>query len=433
VSTPNCLGLTVYGCEQDEAELFHELCPRFGVVPTITSDAVSETIVVSVPGNRCISVGHKSEISASMLRALKDTGVEHVSTRSIGVNHIDLHAAAHLGITVENAAYAPDGVADYTLMLMLMAIRNAKETVSTANKGDFRLRSVRGKELRDLTVGVVGVGNIGKAVIRRLQGFGCRVLAYNNSREVATAADFVSQHDLLLESDIVTIHMPLNADTHHFIGREQLETMKEGAFLINTGRGALVDTDALLLALESGKLGGAAAQDDAAAGDATLDNPLRMAQLAYDAGMLIEPEEYSAWTLYARAVKAQPNNPEAVAGLTKVADDLVRRGGVFTELVRSADEGRLPAEEVAPVAPDRGGGVLDGRLGPVPGDQQRVVGHDAENALGQRLQQHEVEIAQLDGEKPEAQAHRRERKRDRITDEQDNDEPREHQRRHQLE
>ena len=83
-------------------------------MPTITSDAVSETNVISVPGNRCISVGHKSEISASMLRALKDTGVEHVSTRSIGVNHIDLHAAAHLGITVENVAYAPDGVADYT-------------------------------------------------------------------------------------------------------------------------------------------------------------------------------------------------------------------------------------------------------------------------------------------------------------------------------
>ena len=139
------LGLTVYGCEPDEADLFHELCPRFGVVPTITSDAVSEASVISVRGNRCISVGHKSEISASMLRALQDTGVEHVSTRSIGVNHIDLHAAAHLGITVENAAYAPDGVADYTVMLILMAIRNAKETLSSANSGDFRLRSVRGQ------------------------------------------------------------------------------------------------------------------------------------------------------------------------------------------------------------------------------------------------------------------------------------------------
>jgi D-specific alpha-keto acid dehydrogenase len=251
------LGITVYGCEPDEVDMFNELSPRFGVVPTITSDAVSETLVVSVPGNRCASVGHKSEISASMLRALKETGVEHVSTRSIGVNHIDLHAAAHLGITVENATYAPDGVADYTVMLILMAIRNAKETVSAANHCDFRLRSVRGRELRDLTVGVVGVGNIGRAVIRRLRGFECRVLASNHRDEESTA-QLVSLDELLLESDVVSLHLPLNAETHHLIGRREIERMKQGAFLINTGRGSLVDTDALVAALEAGKVGGAA-------------------------------------------------------------------------------------------------------------------------------------------------------------------------------
>jgi D-specific alpha-keto acid dehydrogenase len=252
------LGIAVYGCEPDEANLFNELSPRFGVVPTITSAAISEAGAVSVPGNRCISVGHKSEISAPILLALKRTGVEYISTRSIGVNHIDLDAAGKLGITVENVAYAPDGVADYTLMLILMAIRNAKETVSSANNYDFRLRSVRGKELRDLTVGVVGVGNIGKAVIRRLHGFGCRVLASNNSCRAAAAAEFVSLDELLLESDVVTLHLPLNAETHHLIGREEIETMKQGAYLINTGRGSLVDTDALIVALEDGKLGGAA-------------------------------------------------------------------------------------------------------------------------------------------------------------------------------
>jgi D-specific alpha-keto acid dehydrogenase len=95
-------------------------------------------------------------------------------------------------------------------------------------------------------------------VVRRLHGFGCRVLAYNNGRLGAAQADLVALDHLLLESDIVTLHMPLNADTHHIIGREQIESMKHGAFLINTGRGALLDTDALIVALESGKLGGAA-------------------------------------------------------------------------------------------------------------------------------------------------------------------------------
>jgi D-specific alpha-keto acid dehydrogenase len=252
------LGITVYGCEQDEADLFDELCPRYGVVPTMTSDAVSEANAIAVPGNRCISVGHKSDISGPELRALKKVGVEYISTRSIGFDHIDLKAAERAGITVENVVYAPDGVADYTLMLILMAIRNAKEIVRAAEKYDFRLGGVRGKDLRDTTVGVVGVGNIGNAVIRRLQGFGCRVLAYNNSRKAAAAADFVSLDDLLLESDVVTLHLPLDAETHHCIGRKQIETMKQGAVLINTGRGALVDTDALIKALESGKLGGAA-------------------------------------------------------------------------------------------------------------------------------------------------------------------------------
>jgi D-specific alpha-keto acid dehydrogenase len=254
---PEYHGITVYGCEQDEADLFHELGPRFEVTPAITSAAVSESTVISAPGNRCVSVGHKSEITGAMLRALKDAGVEHLSTRSIGVNHIDLRAAARLGMTVENAAYAPDGVADYTLMLILMAIRNAKEIVTSANDNDFRLRTVRGKELRDLTVGVVGAGNIGNAVITRLEGFGCRVLV-SSDRGQDAAVEFVSLDELLVESDVVTLHLPLNPETHHLIGRREIATMKQGAVLVNTGRGALVDTDALVVALEDGMLGGAA-------------------------------------------------------------------------------------------------------------------------------------------------------------------------------
>ncbi len=252
------LGLTVYGCEQDEADLFNALCPRFGVVPTMTSDAASEASVGSLAANRCISVGHKSEISAPILRALHEAGAEYICTRSIGLDHIDLRAAHQMGIAVENVVYAPDGVADYTLMLILMAIRNMTGLLRCADKHDFRLSSPRGKDLRDMTVGVLGAGRIGKAVIRRLQGFGCRVLASSNRRTEAAPAEFVSFDELLLESDVLTLHLPLNPDTHHVIGHQQIATMKQGAFLINTGRGALVDTGALVVALEARHLGGAA-------------------------------------------------------------------------------------------------------------------------------------------------------------------------------
>ena len=250
------MGLTVYGCGPDEAVLFRELAPRFGVAPTITEAAVSEATVELASGNQCISVGHKTKIASDALLALSQAGVRYISTRSIGSNHIDVAYAERVGISVENVSYSPDSVADYTLMLILMALRHAKSTIRRTDAHDYRLSDVCGKELRDLTVGVVGTGRIGAAVMERLRGFGCRILAHD-SRPGATA-DYVSLDELLRLSDVVTLHTPLNVDTHHLLDRQRIAQMKFGAFVINTGRGSLLDTEALVSALESGRLGGAA-------------------------------------------------------------------------------------------------------------------------------------------------------------------------------
>jgi D-specific alpha-keto acid dehydrogenase len=250
------MGITIYGCDQDEAVSFREMAPGFGVQPTVTDAAVSDANLELTQGNRCISVSHKSQISGSILLALRQAGVRYVSTRSVGYNHIDVHYAESVGIVVENISYSPDSVADYTLMLMLMAVRNARSTLSRAQVHDYRLNDVRGKELRDMTVGIIGTGRIGVAVMDRLRGFGCRVLA--NDRCAKTSADYAPLDELLQQSDVVTLHTPLNVDTHHLINRQRIEQMKHGAFIINTGRGSLLDTEALLSALESGKLGGAA-------------------------------------------------------------------------------------------------------------------------------------------------------------------------------
>jgi D-specific alpha-keto acid dehydrogenase len=250
------MGITIYGCGQDEAVLFREMAPRFGVMPTITEAAVSEANIELAFGNRCISVGHKTQVTNPTLLALSRAGVEYISTRSIGYNHINLKYAESVGVTVGNVAYSPDSVADYTLMLMLMAVRNAKSIIRRADTHDYRLSDVRGKELRDLAIGVIGTGRIGVAVMDRLRGFGCRILAYDN-RPKATA-DYVPLDELLQRSDIVTLHTPLNADTRHLLNRQRIARMKDGAFIINTGRGSLLDTEALIPALESGRLGGAA-------------------------------------------------------------------------------------------------------------------------------------------------------------------------------
>ena len=225
-------------------------------MPTIAAAAVSETNVELAFGNRCISVGHKTQVTNPTLLALGRAGVEYISTRSIGYNHIDVKYAEIVGVTVGNVAYSPDSVADYTLMLMLMAVRNAKSVIRRADAHDYRLSDVRGKELRDLTIGVIGTGRIGTAVMDRLRGFGCRILAHDNRPK--NAVDHVLIDELLQLSDIVTLHTPLDADTYHLLNRRRIAQMKDGAFIINTGRGALLDTEALILALEGGRLGGAA-------------------------------------------------------------------------------------------------------------------------------------------------------------------------------
>jgi D-specific alpha-keto acid dehydrogenase len=249
-------GITIYSCAADEAALFRERAPRLGVVPTITEAPVSEANVELALGNRCVSVGHKTAVTSATLLGLKEAGVAYLSTRSVGYDHIDLSYAERVGIEVGNVAYSPDSVADYTLMLMLMVVRRAKSIVSRAATHDYRLDEVRGRELRDLTVGVVGAGRIGSAVIDRLRGFGCRVLAYD--RRPRASAEHVSLDELLQESDVVTLHAPLDAGSHHLLDRERIERLKRGAFVVNTGRGSLVDTEALVHALECGHLGGAA-------------------------------------------------------------------------------------------------------------------------------------------------------------------------------
>jgi D-specific alpha-keto acid dehydrogenase len=249
-------GITVYGCGQDEAALFRELAPRFGVRPTIVAAELAESNIGLAFGNRCVSVGHQTPVTNSLLLALRRAGVRYLCTRSVGYDHIDVGYAHALGVAVGNVAYSPDSVADYTLMLMLMAVRHARVIISRADIHDYRLHPSPGRELRDLTVGVVGTGRIGTAVIDRLRGFGSEILAHD--RRPGSLARYVPLDVLLRRSDIVTLHTPLTAETHHLLDHRRFAQLKPGAIVVNTGRGSLIDTEALIDALESGRAGGAA-------------------------------------------------------------------------------------------------------------------------------------------------------------------------------
>ena len=251
------IGITAYGCGEDETVLFHRLASAHDVAVTTTPAPLSVDTAARSEGHRCVSVDHTSMVDGPSLRALAAAGVRLVSTRSIGLDHIDLDAADELGVTVRNVRYSPDGVADFTVMLLLMAVRRARGLMGAAARGAGP-DGVPGRTLGDLTVGIVGAGSIGQAVIHRLEAFGCRVLACSNRPHPAVPATFVPLDDLLRRSDVVSLHVPLGPATRHLIGRSELAAMRPGAVLVNTGRGALVDTEALIGALERGHLGGAA-------------------------------------------------------------------------------------------------------------------------------------------------------------------------------
>ena len=206
-----------------------------------------------------VSVLGYSRVDRPLLEAMVQKGIRYLSTRTIGYDHIDTAAAKALGVHVYHTHYAPNNVADFTVMMMLIMLRKAKISICRALVNDFSLDGLMGRELRSLTVGVIGTGKIGAAVIRDLSGFGCKILAYAHHPDPSLAglAEYVELDQLYAQSDIVTLHVPLTQANYHMIDAGALGKMKRGVILINTARGQLIDTESLIDALESGQVGGA--------------------------------------------------------------------------------------------------------------------------------------------------------------------------------
>lgn len=210
-------------------------------------------------GYDCLSI-ITNPMTPQILEAFAGMGVRGIATRSIGYDHIDLSAAARLGIRVAHAAYPPYGVADYTVMLMLMALRKVKLVDNAAIYQDFELRGKIGRSLNSCAVGVVGTGAIGEAVCRRLAGFGCKIYASDpfEKEGLKDLVTYVGLDELLARCDVVTLHAPGLPQNTHMIGAKQFAQMKRGVVLVNAARGSLVDTAALIDAVESGQVGAAA-------------------------------------------------------------------------------------------------------------------------------------------------------------------------------
>jgi D-lactate dehydrogenase len=198
-------------------------------------------------------------VDAAVVEQLVRGGTRLIALRCAGFNHVDLPACRTAGIEVVRVpAYSPHAVAEHAIALMLALNRKTHRAYNRTREGNFALDGLTGFDMYGRTAGVIGTGKIGACVVRLLAGFGCRVLTYDvheNPDCLAAGARYLPLGELLAQSDIVTLHCPLLAATRHIVNAQTLAQMKQGVMLINTSRGALLDTPAVIDALKQKQVG----------------------------------------------------------------------------------------------------------------------------------------------------------------------------------
>lgn len=226
----------------------------------LLSAYLNEDTAALAAGADCVAVFSSDLANRKVLEKLSELGVKYLALRSAGYNHVDLKEAERLGIKVANVPrYSPYAIAEHTVGLMLALNRKLIRANSRVRELNFSLDGLTGFDMNGKTVGIAGLGNIGKVLVKILHGFSCKLLGFDLERdeELVTkyGLKYVSIDDLCRESDIISLHVPLNENTHYLINKERLDMMKDGVMLINTSRGGLVDTKAVIDAMKSGKIG----------------------------------------------------------------------------------------------------------------------------------------------------------------------------------
>ena len=209
-------------------------------------------------GTFAVCVFVNDNLTAEVIEVLAAKGVKVIALRCAGFNNVDLAAAKKHGITVCRVpAYSPEAVAEHAVAMLLTLNRKTHKAYNRVREQNFSLNGLLGFNMHGKTVGVIATGRIGKAFCKIMLGFGCKVLAfdlYQDPELVAAGVNYIPFEELLQQADIVSLHCPLTPESHHLINRETLGLMKQGATLINTSRGALIDTHAVIVALKTGRL-----------------------------------------------------------------------------------------------------------------------------------------------------------------------------------
>lgn len=202
----------------------------------------------------CIFVN--DHVSAQMIDQLYEMKVKAILLRSAGFNHVDVKAAEDKMVVLRVPGYSPDAVAEFAMALLLTVNRLTHKAYNRTREFNMSLNGLMGMDLFEKTAGVIGTGKIGQSMIRILNGFQMRVLCYDPYPVKGLEAEYVPLEDIFRYSDVISLHCPLTSETRHLINRDTIASMKKGVYLVNTSRGALIDTDALIDGALEGKFGG---------------------------------------------------------------------------------------------------------------------------------------------------------------------------------
>ncbi len=254
--------IAFFDAHQFEKKTFEKQNAEYGFeISYFESRLTSKTALLAL-GFPVVCAFVSDLLDAETLGKLKNNGTRLVALRSAGFNHVDIAAAQRLGITVMRVPeYSPYSVAEHTIALLMTLNRKIHRAYNRVRESNFSLEGLVGFDMHGKTVGIVGLGRIGKIVAKILHGFGCRILAFDSSKDpkfsIQVPVEYVELDVLFRSSDVISLNVPLNLETKHMIDERAFSKMKTGAIIINTGRGGVIDTKALIKYLKNHHLGGA--------------------------------------------------------------------------------------------------------------------------------------------------------------------------------
>ena len=248
-----------FSSKRYDQAVFNPLAATYSTELVHLESRLDTSTVALAEGCQAVCVFVNDEVNADVAKRLASLGVTHVALRCAGYNNVDIETCRSVGISVSHVpAYAPEAVAEHAMALILTLNRKMHKAYNRVKEGNFALQGLLGFNMHGKTIGVVGTGKIGKAFSRIAAGFGCRLLGYDpytDDELVALGMEYVSLDSLLAQSDVISLHCPLTADNQHLIDSQAISSMKKGVMLINTSRGGLIDTGALIQGLKSQHIG----------------------------------------------------------------------------------------------------------------------------------------------------------------------------------